>query len=219
MLFSEMFRRMRAVENGVGPNYDGRQRFHAYSGHDATGNFLEKIFLNFDYEYSNIFVLNFDKSCKAKKILFENLIKFLHALDNWFQILQKKKTGFKKLISKKFSILPSVAGLLNAFGYHNEPFPHFGTLLLVELHKKPNSSEHATVRVFYRNETDIDTLWELDIQVDKFSTFSTSCLNIGLSRAVHFGSAGTNFSTSDDQPAGADQRLDISIFYYLNLSI
>ncbi|KAL3111271.1 hypothetical protein niasHT_014325 [Heterodera trifolii] len=67
----------------------------------------------------------------------------------------------------------TLAGILAAFGLSPSPFPHFATALFIELHQLHQPPQQLlspaaaapqfSIRLFYRNETDVDTLYELSI--------------------------------------------------------
>ncbi|KAL3111460.1 hypothetical protein niasHT_017687 [Heterodera trifolii] len=67
----------------------------------------------------------------------------------------------------------TLAGILSAFGIPPSPFPHFATALFIELHQLHQPPQQLlspaaaapqfSIRLFYRNETDVDTLYELSI--------------------------------------------------------
>jgi hypothetical protein len=56
---------------------------------------------------------------------------------------------------------------LATFGVRVQIFPRFATLVLIELHKNQSNS-HNWIRLFYKNETDKDELWEWQIDGCEF---------------------------------------------------
>lgn len=54
-----------------------------------------------------------------------------------------------------------VAGVLASFGIRPAIFPRFTSLVLIELHK--NKTGQHWLRLFYKNDTDNDKLWEVEI--------------------------------------------------------
>lgn len=57
----------------------------------------------------------------------------------------------------------SVAGILAAFGIHPKKFPEYASIVFIELHKDSSTDGKPFVKLFYKLETDAESLIEANI--------------------------------------------------------
>lgn len=71
-------------------------------------------------------------------------------------------TGLRSFLPNlSFQHDSTVAALLSTLGFFYEIYPKYATCLLIEMHKHPNNTR--VIRVFHKNETDVDRLIEYSI--------------------------------------------------------